>query len=215
MTMEVNEKVHHPVLHCLINHFLRCSNFRRKLGWELPLPVEIEAIQATPLIAIYYSIGIQHRNYFEDEVISEKLGAFAALLQQEGNCTLHDIRANCFPRVNSRCENDGFPLGDIFISAIEISDYKFEAVVASRTLAKDTLPCELRILSCAHSVIQEVQQVGVGVRVAICDVNIIGFVLEYHFKDQGALISRSSIILGHVILEVLNVEAIAVPACAA
>jgi len=39
----------------------------------LPSTIQITASKTAPVIAIYYTVGVQHRNYFEHEVLAQQL----------------------------------------------------------------------------------------------------------------------------------------------
>jgi hypothetical protein len=82
-------------------HLLRMKNCWMKLFVRIdPLPIEIHHAKVAAIIADYYSIWIQHRDYFEDKIFSKYLGDIC-ITQEKLNNILDDKGSHGFARVYS------------------------------------------------------------------------------------------------------------------
>ena len=74
--------------------------------WELPSTVQIAPCQRTSVVAVNYSVRVQHRDNFKDKVVSEQLSLLIGRISQEIYQATHHPRAHCFSRVNARGQKD-------------------------------------------------------------------------------------------------------------
>lgn len=211
MAMEICVHVDHSVFLSLRDHLLGSHNFWSVGRRVSPLPVQIEASQAGPLVSVDDSVRVQHRHDLEDEVVSQELSTLTFLLKEEVHCSLEHVRGNGFARVSTSRNHDRFSPGQLLLAAIVIRNNQLWTIVACNGLAEHTLPGKHRVLRCAHLGLQIVHQVSVCVWVAVCDVHLVSIVVEDDFEGQRRLVARNAIRLEHMVLEVLDIEPIAIP----
>ena len=80
VTVQICIHVDHSILLRLLDHVLDCSNFRCLSWWILPATIQVETSKAASLVAVDYSVRVQHRHDFKNEVITKKDSPFTRLL---------------------------------------------------------------------------------------------------------------------------------------
>ena len=209
--MEISKHVYYSILQGLLYHLLCGLDFRGAIRRALPLSVKVQTVQRASLVSVDNTICIEHGNNLEYEVIPQEFSLEAALLQEELNSALHHVRTYSLARVRSGCEYYRLSLCDFALRAVEICNYKLGAPVACHALAQDAPSDKVTILLGANLLIKKIKQIGVSVRVAVRNINKLRGVIENDFEGESGL-AATPIGFRKVILEVLNVDAISVPA---
>lgn len=87
-----------------MNHLARC----------FPATVQVTARKTAAIVPVDHAIRVQHRDHFENEVLSEDLRLLVFRIRQEVKQASHHPTADSLPRVHSSCEHDSFPLIIVF-----------------------------------------------------------------------------------------------------
>lgn len=74
MTMHIAKQHYLTLSLDCFDKFLRCINgWVQYFIWELPATVQVAPSKGTSVVTVNYSVRVQHRNYFEDKIVSEQL----------------------------------------------------------------------------------------------------------------------------------------------
>ena len=122
--MEITVELDLPALQCFTHHQFYGIYFREEFyrGRKI-LAVQIVAWETAPIIAYYNTVRIKHGNNFENKAFSESLGDFL-VADQELQQALHNVWAITFSRVNTACEYDALPPGNVVLGTLKIGYYE-------------------------------------------------------------------------------------------
>lgn len=100
MAMEVKYHPHSFLLIKFADIFLNAPHFGKTavLIIHIPFPIQIETHKITPVIPKDHTVGIDHRDDFKDEVLSQP---FCFLWGEVAHDTLADVGALCLAGVLS------------------------------------------------------------------------------------------------------------------
>lgn len=119
------------VLRLSHHYFGRVELRTNFLAWRDPLSIQVQAREWAPIVAYDYTVGVKHRNYFENEVVSQITGTFI-IAHQVLQSALHHKRGIRFTWVNSGRQDNSSSLGNQFWPRVEISyDYHFAVVTGN------------------------------------------------------------------------------------
>jgi hypothetical protein len=77
MSVQVSEEDNWPLAVELFNHLLYGDNLREKRWvWLLIDPVQVDATETAPVVAMNYPVDVDHWNYLEHKVLTEKFRFF-------------------------------------------------------------------------------------------------------------------------------------------
>eukprot|EP00356_Strombidium_inclinatum_P013872 CAMPEP_0170497566 /NCGR_PEP_ID=MMETSP0208-20121228/25058_1 /TAXON_ID=197538 /ORGANISM="Strombidium inclinatum, Strain S3" /LENGTH=90 /DNA_ID=CAMNT_0010774421 /DNA_START=2323 /DNA_END=2595 /DNA_ORIENTATION=+ len=88
--MDVHEQFNLAALQRLSNHVLHAEDLRRvpETGAH-PLSIQVVATEAASVVANNDAVRVQHRNNFEDELVSKDQG-LELVTHEEFDCTFHN-----------------------------------------------------------------------------------------------------------------------------
>lgn len=160
-----------PFLRKLNDKLLRIVNTRvQNFRGGFPSAIQITARKTASVVSIYDAVRVQHRNYFEHEVLSQQLSLRRCWICQEVYRTLHHPRPYRLSWVNPCSYYNTFTLCHVLhiLFAGDREDLNF---VSGQSLAQCFSDAEIGFDRVSHDAIQVIQHVCVGVRVAICEVH--------------------------------------------
>ena len=193
MAMEIAEEEHFTGLLGFFHHQLRVVVNWVQLGAGTdPLTVEVLADQGAPVVAHDDSVRVQHGDDLEDIRVSEELRLFVIADQIFYNA-LHHVGSIGLSRMHPRRQYHSFPNGYRLGYACEIGDDEHVDVVAGKTLAEDSFSDFVLVLESA-GLGDEAAEVGVGVRVAVREVDCVHVVLGCVLKSETVVHSTIAVI---------------------
>lgn len=136
MAVHIDEDMDVSALKRLADHLLHRVDLWRLLNWRgLPLSVEVKTGERAPVVPNYDAIRVKHRNYLENEDVSQ-LSGILLVREDKFDEAFHDVARVGFSRVNSWGEDQALPVRYLILSWCEICYYKHLAVVACSCLAQ-------------------------------------------------------------------------------
>ena len=110
MTVQITVKHYISFFFKRTNKSLSCTVFWVQSFWRIfPPTVQILANETTSVVPINYPVRIQHRDYFENEVVPQNL-SFGLVTYQKVNNTFHHPRAIAFTWMYTSRNKDSFLL---------------------------------------------------------------------------------------------------------
>ena len=112
--MEISENEKLTLFYEVVDHLLGVVNsWMKDLRGRLPSTIQITTCQGASIVTVDDSVWVQHRDNFEDEVLSKNLGFWYFSTREVVNSTLHHPRAHRFSRMDTRCEYYTFASGHV------------------------------------------------------------------------------------------------------
>jgi hypothetical protein len=103
------------------------------------LPVQVESTQAGAVVANDYSVGVEHWDDFENEVVSQVL-CVIIVADQELEYTLGNEAGVTLTRMDSCRDDDSSPNGNVLGPGAEIGDDCHLTIIHGERFADDGLP---------------------------------------------------------------------------
>lgn len=130
VTMHVTKQQNLMVSMALLGQHLSIENGWMKEPWGVgPTTVQVDTQSITAIVAKGHTVRVQHRNYFEDESLSQKLSFFIVLLKQKVYDSLYDVGWIAFTWVDSRCQKD-----DLFVQVLILYVFCYSQHIARKPI---------------------------------------------------------------------------------
>lgn len=215
--MEVSKDEQLSLLYEVVDHLLGVvdrgvQHFRR----GFPSSIQIAPGQRATIVSINDTVWVQHRDDFENKVLSKNLGFWNVRAREKVQCSLHHPGPDRLTRVDSGRQDHTFALGHI-LRVLLARDCEELKRVSCQRLAECLASRELRLDWVSHDLADILGQVREGVRVAVCKVDRIVFVLEVEGERVGVVRAEDAarrllVVLADAVLVVANLGASPMPA---
>ena len=178
MAMEIAKYLQVSLLGELVAELLGRKYGRvQHLARPFPSPIKITTRKGAPVISIDDTIWVEHWHDLEDEVLPQVFGFNRVGIDQEIKRSFHHPRAHRLAWMHPGSQYHALPFLHVFRILLRRDGEHF-ALVASQRLGQ-RLPLDIMLLDwVSHDGIELLNQLSVGVRIAVRKIHIIVFIFK-------------------------------------